>query len=145
MFQVKVIIETQTVSKLSPRVSNFFKFHHCSNDVTHQMVIRSKVKRLCMDPVLKVLEAKIDLVLDSAQKYVAHMLACRERMGIHDGIAEVHEQINSTVGVVRAMVGKRDSVSDVDVIHTIIFACVFSFSQDLSHDVKERMEIQIRC
>ena len=92
-FQVKVVIETQTVSRLSPRVSNFFKFHHCSNeDVTCQMILSSQVKRLTSE-TCKVLGHMSEEVMEAAQKYVAHMIKCRQQMGVADDNVDIHQQV----------------------------------------------------
>ena len=92
-FQMKVVIETQTVSRLSPRVSNFFKFHHCSNeDVTCQMILSSQVKRLTSE-TCKVLGHMSEEVMEAAQKYVAHMIKCRQQMGVADDNVDIHQQV----------------------------------------------------
>ena len=42
------------------------------------------------------------------------------------------------------MIGDGGNLDDEQLVHNIIYACIFCFTQDIPNDVKIRMEIKIR-
>ena len=47
-------------------------------------------------------------------------------------------------GFLGSMIGDGGNLDDEQLIHNIIYACIFCFTQDIPNDVKIRMEIKIR-
>ena len=56
------------------------------------MILSSQVKRLTSE-TCKVLGHMSEEVMEAAQKYVAHMIKCRQQMGVADDNVDIHQQV----------------------------------------------------
>ena len=139
---IKIVIETSSISNLSPSIANFFKLHRCENeDVTYSMMIGNKIHKLLS--ILKVRQYQ-DIVVGAVETYVTHLIKCRKLMGFNDSDIKIHHQINSMIKFAASVMNGKNSLDEESIVHTIIYSCVYCFSQDFTFDVKERAEIRIR-
>ena len=140
---IKVVIETTSIHLLDPTISSFFKMHYCENkDVSWRMMLSSKLKFLLGSRPK--LAQKQEMILDTSDQYVEYVFKCRKKMGFRDQNIKQYQQVNSMVAFFGSMIGDGGSLDDEQLIHNIIYASIFCFTQDIPNDIKIRMEIMFR-
>ena len=106
------------------------------------MMLSSKLKFLLQSRPK--LANKQEMILDTSDQYVEYVFKCRRKMGFRDQNIKQYQQVNSMVAFFGSMIGDGGSLDDEQLIHNIIYASIFCFTQDIPNDIKIRMEIMFR-
>jgi hypothetical protein len=142
--KIKVVLETPAMAGLSPGMINVFTLINCQNTTLDWLAyLRSNFRALIVGDKAESLSDKQEALQTEIEKRVRIFRQCRKEIGIADSLGTDCVNILNFLQLAKA--AKTVSLSDpAHVSHVLLFASLFSFTQDLGASDRDKIELMIR-